>query len=183
MTTPATIITNKQLCSYLYDVFLYQRGFQERTMHTYLIYLLSSMPSIADPGIKPQVLLHYRQIFYHLSHQGSSNIAWLIIYICWMNGYNKCMILLLLIEFPKLYIISDIITSVGEKVVSYDIFPTWEYINFNDTLKNTLYYLDITRRIKSETLGTGVKHIMNETLHDIENTVSVSSTVNCELTT
>ena len=34
------------------------------------------------------------------------------------------MILLLLIEFPKLYIISDIITSVGEKVVSYDIFPT-----------------------------------------------------------
>ena len=75
-----------------------------------------------------------------------------------------------------------IITSVGEKVVSYHIFPTWEYINFNDTLKNTLYYFNITRRIKSETLGTGIKHIMNKTLHDIENTVSVSSTVNFKLT-
>ena len=43
-------------------------------------------------------------------------------------------------------------------------------------------FWDITRRIKSGTLGTGVKHFMNKTLHDIENTVSVSSTVNFKLT-
>lgn len=57
----------------------------------------------------------------------------------------------------------------------------FEYANLKTIHFNYFYSLSITRKIKLEILGVGMKHIISKTLHDIENIASVSSTVNIML--